>query len=615
MKKALLFLLSIVSLSLSADELKASFSSDKSMTAYYTQGFDTEEDFSSWEYSATNRDYTWFQSVGMGTDVSFTSINPASTNSLAIEYDETNPQKETATSPVIEIKPGSSVEFYNYFSPVWLFAACWTFSIIDVEKSDTIELLNQFRWANNAAYDETKWTKFSFDLKEYTGKKVRFSFCYKGTGGDSQLIDGFKVVQIDDSEDAKININQGDSIEFVDRSVGEVKTWQWEFEGGTPSVSTDKNPVVKYNEDGVYSVKLTVGDGTSTSTVTRKDYITVRAEQPNAIIGVPEEGYLSPFVATIVPTNVPVQFHDLSTGSPTSWEWTFKGVEPETSNEQNPVVTYKDKGIYSLSLVAKNSAGTDTDALLNAIQAGGAQYVWNISPEEIETMGEVSLSWYGKYAGSNWLGMTAFAEHFQKPLAPATIDSVDVYYYSNKTISPDAIITVSIRKPDASGAPGEILTSATIKAGDIAYDDENLVPTIFKFVKPAEITDEFFVVVDGMPNAMQEEPYYESDDISIICVRRAYGEKSTTWHLLENQDNDGNPTGGSTWFENIDDPVSMAVCPVITYDKPDTPTSIINIMQSTIGDDDAVYTLQGVRVKTPSKKGIYIKNGKKYVVK
>ncbi len=49
-----------------------------------------------------------------------------------------------------------------------------------------------------------------------------------------------------------------------------------------------------------------------------------------------------------------VQFTDLSVGA-TSWEWTFEGGEPETSNEQNPIITYYYAGAYDVTLVASNS--------------------------------------------------------------------------------------------------------------------------------------------------------------------------------------------------------------------------------------------------------------------
>jgi len=54
-----------------------------------------------------------------------------------------------------------------------------------------------------------------------------------------------------------------------------------------------------------------------------------------------------------------VYFYDLSTNNPTAWDWTFDGGSPDGSDEQEPIVTYYDAGIYDVTLVASNSGGED----------------------------------------------------------------------------------------------------------------------------------------------------------------------------------------------------------------------------------------------------------------
>ncbi|NCD43009.1 MAG: PKD domain-containing protein, partial [Bacteroidia bacterium] len=53
---------------------------------------------------------------------------------------------------------------------------------------------------------------------------------------------------------------------------------------------------------------------------------------------------------TLIPVNTQVQFSDLSFGGPVSWEWTFEGGTPETSGEQNPLITYSEAGTFDVSL-------------------------------------------------------------------------------------------------------------------------------------------------------------------------------------------------------------------------------------------------------------------------
>lgn len=54
-----------------------------------------------------------------------------------------------------------------------------------------------------------------------------------------------------------------------------------------------------------------------------------------------------------------VKFTDLSSNSPTSWQWTFTGGVPSTSAQQNPTVTYNTAGTYMVKLKATNAQGSN----------------------------------------------------------------------------------------------------------------------------------------------------------------------------------------------------------------------------------------------------------------
>lgn len=62
-----------------------------------------------------------------------------------------------------------------------------------------------------------------------------------------------------------------------------------------------------------------------------------------------------------------VQFWDNSTGNVITWSWTFFGGDPETSTEQNPVVTYNTAGVYGVELFVSNGTTNSTFGLLNYI--------------------------------------------------------------------------------------------------------------------------------------------------------------------------------------------------------------------------------------------------------
>lgn len=48
----------------------------------------------------------------------------------------------------------------------------------------------------------------------------------------------------------------GGTVSFKDASQGNVKGWEWTFEGGTPATSGEQNPVVVYQTPGTYKVSL-----------------------------------------------------------------------------------------------------------------------------------------------------------------------------------------------------------------------------------------------------------------------------------------------------------------------------------------------------------------------
>jgi len=66
------------------------------------------------------------------------------------------------------------------------------------------------------------------------------------------------------------------SINFTYTGSETATTWAWEFEGGTPATSAEKNPKIQYLTPGKYKVKLTITNATkASSTETKTEFITV----------------------------------------------------------------------------------------------------------------------------------------------------------------------------------------------------------------------------------------------------------------------------------------------------------------------------------------------------
>lgn len=586
MKKITLFfiVMALVGMNAAAQALNASFGAQEAMVAYYEQGWDSQDQFNTWTYTATSSS-TW--KLG-NLSKSFSTIDPSSSSSMILNYN--SGQNEVATSPAIEILPGSQLEFYCYASGIYLVYGAWKLYAI-VDGSSTL-LIDQFLWAQDKGYDGPSWEKFTVDLSAYTGKQVQFSFVYQGDYGEDEAIDGFKVKQANTGDDAVINIKEGESVHFMDNSTGNITSWNWTFEGGNPSSSTEQNPVVTYDKAGSYTVSLTVGDGTTTSTVTREAYVNVEGEAPIAQVGLPQGAYLSPWVMMFVPTNVPLTFTDESTGNPSQWAWTFQGTDVLSSSEQNPTVTYLEPGNYGLKLEVTNDMGSNVYEVVNtAIQAGGEQEIWNIAPEENGDLSMIEMGWYGNYGGTNWLGMGEFAEHFDAPLADATISQVNVYFGKTTAASSDYDIEMKIMAAGADGMPGEVLGTTSLKASELAYDPTTVNATEFVFDNPVSIKagTEFFAVVGPFPND-------NGDDIAILLVRRGEGEKCTAYHFVYDEDENYNYLETGAWFKNVDDPISLAVTPKLKYN--------VNTAISTVSTNKQVtgvtyYNVAGVASVTP----------------
>ncbi|MBP2145088.1 PKD repeat protein [Methanofollis sp. W23] len=142
-------------------------------------------------------------------------------------------------------------------------------------------------------------------------------------------------------------------VNFTDTSVGSPTAWFWEF--GDGDTSTEQNPAHEYAEPGLYTVILTISDGTKTDAETKADYIEVTAA-PSVLA--------ANFTADPLNGTAPleVSFTDLSEGPVTSWFWEFG--DGDTSTEQNPTHEYAEPGLYSVVLTV--SDGTETDAKVEA---------------------------------------------------------------------------------------------------------------------------------------------------------------------------------------------------------------------------------------------------------
>lgn len=87
-----------------------------------------------------------------------------------------------------------------------------------------------------------------------------------------------KSIQADFTVEDSIVI-AGKPVAFSNLSIGDPTFFQWNFQGGTPSVSYVENPVIQYSSTGLFDVELMVSGLNGSDTMLKEEYIQVIQEQ------------------------------------------------------------------------------------------------------------------------------------------------------------------------------------------------------------------------------------------------------------------------------------------------------------------------------------------------
>ena len=200
--------------------------------------------------------------------------------------------------------------------------------------------------------EKNPWTVYSD-----TGYMDVTLIATNGDGSDTELKTDYIYVNpmaapVTDFEADPTHLLPGSSTHFTDLSSGNPIEWHWTFEGGSPGVSTLQNPVVRFNNEGIYTITLVAINLGGSDTLVKQDYIVVGGTAP-----------VADFTAntTTIMQGDAVNFTDLSLGDPTEWQWEFEGGTPNISTDQNPQsIVYNEGGSFNVTLTVTNDVGTDT---------------------------------------------------------------------------------------------------------------------------------------------------------------------------------------------------------------------------------------------------------------
>jgi PKD repeat protein len=248
------------------------------------------------------------------------------------------------------------------------------------------------------------------------------------------------------------------TVPFVDTSTGPPTSWEWDFgDGGT---STAQHPTHTYEAIGVYDITLRVSNATGTRGATAVSGVIVVESD-----GAPTAAFMTPTQEGIAPLLVP--FIDRSTNHPTSWSWSFG--DGATSTEQSPVHEYAAPGIYTVTLVATNTHGSDTETVANMITVvatpaalGGTEFT---ADGDLDLLSHIATTWI--YAEVEDTAGTLMRPRFALPSDAYVIQRAD------RT----AIITLRLRGSDMAAlptipyVPARLSLFETIEGGECVWDE------------------------------------------------------------------------------------------------------------------------------------------------
>lgn len=179
----------------------------------------------------------------------------------------------------------------------------------------------------------------------YTFKRNgQHKVCLKVTniGGSHESCKNITIRNIPPKAIFSFDLSNDPVVQFSDESTNIPLTWSWNFDdhGNTSNL---QNPQYKFIENGVHHVCLKVTNNGGTDSICKN--LNIYKALPTADF-------------SFDLTNMPViSFMDLSTGTPVEWHWKFNDKGNDSSNQQNPVYTFRVNGSHQVCLIVKNSAG------------------------------------------------------------------------------------------------------------------------------------------------------------------------------------------------------------------------------------------------------------------
>ena len=169
------------------------------------------------------------------------------------------------------------------------YGACWIetnkYNYSDIYIGDLVsgrtegDIYTLYRWSNLMGQNAHTYILYSTDYG------ITYEVYHPFAKGQEPLLSQFSAKTEDDAL-GKVDIKTIDSVyyvigdmplnvQFYNYSIGNINTYEWDFDNNGTIDSNAENPVYTYSDTGWYSVNLTVYDGYDTNSFFRENYIYV----------------------------------------------------------------------------------------------------------------------------------------------------------------------------------------------------------------------------------------------------------------------------------------------------------------------------------------------------
>jgi PKD repeat protein len=171
--------------------------------------------------------------------------------------------------------------------------------------------------ASNDAFrpGQTQWRSEVIDLSEWAGRShVQVAFVNRAGYGNYLYLDDIRVepkrqpAPTPDFFASKTSVCVGDTIRFEDRSDQAPTRWVWSFPGGTPASDTLRRTYIRYERPGRYAVSLTAANADGSQSITRQEYIEVKASPLLTLTASDNEPCLGESVTLSAQSNTPIEW-------------------------------------------------------------------------------------------------------------------------------------------------------------------------------------------------------------------------------------------------------------------------------------------------------------------